>query len=524
MHLLSLALRRISFGALLCFGFALFYSLYSWLPLLGAQWSMIDDHEVVATIGLRDRLPLSEIPSALGKTEIGSAGVSVRFRPSYYSLRLLEAATWGKQPQLWYAARIVIAVLFALVLTSVCLRLGGPILTFGFLVFELSRPYWADIFARLGPAETYAVLGLCLIVLGFIAAAKRGWSALPCIAIAVGVVIAAGSKENFIILAALPLWLIFSPTVRLSLGLKSIFAIVLAYLGWISMSVVRGLRHAGHDVYAQPISIESRFGLLYSLATRPDVLVWLSVCLSLFVLVRVWKSRDEQMMLLSKSLNGYMWAMLVMLMVFASQYVFYFGIWPIGAVPRYLFPGILAQHIAIFLFFVVTAKIISIKFPWLRSWVWVVYLIGALSFLKFSVKDLSANRVVSKEVATNTASFTTRLNEALGFLRAHRSAVLILSSHSVLDYEPVYSTQRFVMASGLTNPIALKLNGYSSENFSKDSERLAFMLAGSLEKIQHSGEGGFVPLRSADAVVECFSMGMSGPPLTRCKSGNIIWP
>ena len=213
-----------------------------------------------------------------------------------------------------------------------------------------------------------------------------------------------------------------------------------------------------------------------------------------------------------------------MLMVFASQHVFYFGIWPIGAVPRYLFPGILAQHIAVFLFFVVTAKIISIKFPWLRSWVWVVYLIGALSFLKFSVKDLSANRVVSKEVATNTASFTTRLNEALGFLRAHPSAPLILSSNSVLDYEPVYSIQRFVTASGLTNPIALKLNGYSSKNYSKDSERLALMLTGALEKIQYAGESGFVPLRSVDAVAECFSMGMSGPPLARCKSGNIIWP
>ena len=39
------------------------------------------------------------------------------------------------------------------------------------------------------------------------------------------------------------------------------------------------------------------------------------------------------------------------------------------------------------------------------------------------------------------------------------------------------------------------------------------MLTESLEKIQYFGGSGFVPICSADAVVECFSMGMSGPPL-----------
>ncbi len=526
MRLMNHELRRISFGALICFSFALFYSLYSWLPLLGARWSIIDDHEIVATIGIRDRLPLSEIPAALGRAEIGNPGIAIRFRPSYYSLRFLEAASWGKQPHIWYVARIVISVFFALVLTAVCLRLGGPILTFGFLFFELSRPYWSDIFARLGPAETYAVFGVSLIMLGFIVATKKGWRSLPCIFVALGVVIAAGSKENFIILAALPLWLVFSPTVRLSLGLKSIFGIVLAYLGWISITVVRRLQHAGHDVYANPISIESRFGLLHSLITRSDVLAWLSVCLLLLVLVHTWKVRDELKEFLLKGLNAYIWAMVVLLAVFASQYVFYYGVWPAGAVPRYMFPGMLAKHFAIFLLFIVVTKIISIKPFRLRGVVWVVYLMASLYVLKLSVQDFNANRTASKEMVTNSISFTTRLNEALDFLRAHPSAGLILSSNNVLDYEPLFSIERFVRASGLTNPVALKLNGYSSEDYSysKDSERLAFTLTESLEKIQNFGGSGFVPIRAADAIVECFSMGMSGPPLARCTSGNIIWP
>lgn len=526
MNLLNLELRRIPVGALLCFGFALFFSLYNWSPLLDAKWSIVDDHEIVSTIGTGDRLPLSEVPVALGKSEVGTAGIATRFRPSYYSLRFLEAATWGKQPHKWYIARIAIAVFFALVLAGVCLRLGGPILTFGFLIFELSRPYWSDIFARLGPAETYAVFGVSLIALGFIVATKKGWRALSCILVALGVVIAAGSKENFIILAVLPLWLLFSPAARLSLGLKSIFGVVLAYLGWILITVVRRLQNAGHDVYANPISIESRIGLLHSLVQRSDVLVWLFVCLLLLVLVHTWRVRDEQMGFLLKSINGYIWAMIVLLGVFASQYVFYYGVWPAGAVPRYMFPGMLAKHFAVFLFFVVVTKIISITPFRLRGVIWGIYLMASLYVLKLSVQDFNANRTASKEMVANSISFTTRLNKAFDFLRVHPSAALILNSNSVLDYEPLFSIERFIRASGLTNPVALKLNGYSSEDYSysKDPERLAFMLTESLEKIQHFGGRGFIPIRSADAIVECFSMGMSGPPLARCRAGNIIWP
>lgn len=523
-HLLTRVSRRFSLGALLCFGFALFYSLYNWLPLLDAKWSLIDDHEIVAVIGLNDKLPISEIPAALGKTEIANTGGSVRFRPSYYTLRFLEAATWGKQPQFWYASRIAISVLFALVLTSLCLRLGGSILTFGFLFFELSRPYWADIFSRLGPAETYAVFGLSLIMLGFIASAKRRWSALSCAVIALGIVIAAGSKENFIILAALPLWLFFSPAVRLSLVMKSIFGIVLVYLGWIFITVFRRVQHAGYDVYERPVSIESRFGLLHSLATRPDVLVWLSICLSLLVLVYVLKNRDEQMRVLSKSLNGYIWAMLVLLLVFAIQYVFYFGAWPRGAAPRYLFPGVFGQHFAIFLAVVIVAKIISVTSPWLRGRSWIVLLAAASCFLTFSVKNFATNRAASKTVVANTISFTSKLKEAFDFLRMNPSAALILNSNNVSDYEPLFSIERFVRASGLTNPVALKLNGYSPEAFSKDSQRLAFSLAGTLEEIQKFGKAGFVPLRTVETIAACFSMGMSGPPLASCESGNIIRP
>lgn len=219
------------------------------------------------------------------------------------------------------------------------------------------------------------------------------------------------------------------------------------------------------------------------------------------------------------------WAMLALLAVFASQFVFYFGQWPIGAVPRYLFPGILAQHLAIFLFVVVIAEIFAARPSRSRRHAWILYLIAALYFVKPSVTDLGANRAASRQTVATTIAFTGRLNESVTYLKAHPAAALILNSNNVIDYEPVYSIERFVRASGVRNPIALHLNGYSAGSYSDTgSTKLSFMLATALEQIQLEGDGKFVPLRSTITFPECFSIGLSGAALARCQAGITISP
>lgn len=516
--------QRITVGAWLCFALAALISLYSWSPLLDAEWSIIDDHEIVSVIGPGDRLPVFGILPALQRTELGNAGNSVRFRPSYYSLRFLEAATWGKQPHLWYAARVFIFLFFSLLLTAICLRLGGAALTFAFLAFALSRPYWSDIFGRLGPAETYAVLGSSMVAYGFVAAARRGWLWLPSLAVAAGVVVAAGSKENFVILGLVPLWLILSPRVRLSPALRAVFGVVLAYVAWIVIAVVSGLIHVGHDVYANPVSLASRFGLLNSLLARRDVLVWLAGGTALLLLTLVWERWDGTIKQAMHQLRGHIAAMLALLALFASQYVFYVGNWPEPAVPRYLFPGVFARHLAIFLFFAVIAKMVATMPRRPRFGIWIVYLVAALYFVKPAVSDLGVNRTAAKEVVAKTVAFGTSLDETISYLRAHPAAALIVNSHSVLDYESLYSIERFVRAAGLRNPIALNLSGYSAAAFSgSDSQKLSFGLAGALERIRLEGEGNlFVPLSAAEMIPRCFSIGLSGDPHPRCEAGTTI--
>jgi hypothetical protein len=509
-------------GTVLSFSLALLFSLYSWLPLLNAKWSMIDDHEIVSAIGPRDRLPLLEIPYALNKTEVGTGSNFPRFRPSYYAIRYFEAAIWGKQPSLWYATRIIIFSIFALVLTAIGLRTGGVILTLGFLIFELSRPYWSDIFARLGPAETYSVLGVSLTMISFLFADKKGWSALPCLFLTAGIIIAAGSKENFVILAILPLWLIFSPAQDLSLKLKSIMSISLAYSLWIAYVIINRLRSIGHDIYAQPISLESRLPSLYSFLLRPDTLVLLTIMFAaIFFLMHTKKENIQEKSWLI-SMNKYVLGIAALLTLVFSQHLFYGKHWPDNVSPRYLFPGKLAAHAVFFLFFILIAKIVGVKCQKLAGHIWIIYLAGALSFLTLSIGKITSNKSSSIATVSASSSFTERLNEAFDFLKTHPNHTLIINSNNVWDYEPIFSIQRFSQASGLTNPIALNISGYSPSSFSTDSQKLEFELSTTLNKLQNQGGKGFKPLHELDPISRCFSIGMSGPPLAKCESGNIM--
>lgn len=516
--------QRIAVGAWMCFALAIFISLYSWAPLLDAGWSVIDDHEIVSVIGASDRLPVSAILPALQQTELGNAGTSIRFRPSYYGLRFLEAATWGKQPHLWYAARIFIFLFFALLLASISLRIGGALFAFPFLAFALSRPYWLDVFGRLGPAETYAVFGTSLVACGFIIAAKKGWLWFPVTVVAFGVIIAAGSKENFAILALVPLWLIFSPRVRLSPVLRGMLGVALAYVAWIVIEVVLGLIHAGHDVYANPVSVTSRFGLLSSLFARRDVLVWLAGSTILLLLTLTWERWHGTAKQALHEMRFYIIVVLSLLALFASQYIFYMGNWPESSVPRYWFPGVFAKHLAIFVFFVVVAKIVAAVPRRPKHAIWIIYLLSALYFAKPAIKDFEANRMAAKEVVAKTVAFKVSLDKTIEYLRAHPTAALIVNSNSILDYESLYSIERFIRAEGLANPIALNLSDYSAATFAgSDSQQLSFKLATALEKIREEGEGNlFIPLNSAEMIPRCFSIGLSGAPYPRCKASATI--
>src|SRR5262249_53874260 len=149
------------------------------------------------------------------------------------------------------------------------------------------------------------------------------------------------------------------------------------------------------------------------------------------------------------------------------------------------------------------------------SWGAVASLITAGCFLFAAVAgwDWDDNRLSAQQRVIESKEFTGKVRAGAAFLKEHPSAALILNSHSVWDSEPGYSINEYMRAAGVSNPMALKINDYSSEALQRDSNPLVPVLAANLEDVQAKGGwSGFVPLESIPKKAECYSYGLYGPP------------
>lgn len=514
-------------GIYLCHALAVGLAIYFWGPLIDAKWGLTDDHEIVHFIGRHERLPAADIIATLKQTEINSASTQARFRPGYYTLRALESAAWGKNPALWYTFRIGIAVLLGITLAHFCTAFAGPVLTAGFLVFALSQPYWRDIFARAGPAETYAVLGLCLMALGWGAASRSYIGIGRVFCIGLGILIAAGSKENFLIAGALPLWLLFTRRVSISLASRLLCAGVLGYLFWIASTVLNRLLQNGADIYANDISVAYRLKLAGGFMSQPVVIIWICAIATLLAVGFRGRRRpapggaDPAKVVFTATHRGYPLALGTLLLVYAAQFVFYAGKWPDGADARYLFPGMLAAHLALLVGASAAIRFLGFA-PGLRQWRTPCELLLALAFVIPVCDGIVTNRIGAIE----TVRFTRELERKFGIvtreLRGLPGTVVVINSHDLWDYERAVAVARFLKAEGLDNPVAVRLNGYSSADRLPGSfEKRVAQLMEQLARGDHGGTT--VPFGEA-VLTDCYSIGLSGPALVTCRGGTQLWP
>ncbi|RHX86338.1 hypothetical protein DLM78_10915 [Leptospira stimsonii] len=182
---------------------ALSLSVYLFGPNLKAKWWLIDDHEIFYFLKSKNSqqnwIQFFEI--LLNQTEVGSFGNSQRYRSSYYFLRVFETLLWKDNPLLWYSFRLVITALFSFSILKLLTKYFSFSLSILFLLSVFSLRYWSDIFSRMATSETYAVFGISLILIGISNYRDQSQNSIwTYVSIAVGVMIAEGSKENFLFL------------------------------------------------------------------------------------------------------------------------------------------------------------------------------------------------------------------------------------------------------------------------------------------------------------------------------------
>lgn len=275
----------------LCYAVVIAYTWFMWGGLIHAKWGAIDDHEIMWMIGNHARLDPSRLGDTLAHTELASDATIARFRPAYFTLRAMEAVVWGKSAALWYAARIGIALLLAVTLVYFCLPVAGVWLTAAFVIFAMSAPYWSDIFARAGPAETYVVLGVCLMALAWGRTRRETLTLGRACGLAAGAMIASGSKENMLLLGIVPLWLLVTRRVRVTPAARAVMAGTLAFMIWIGVTVGLRIARTGTDIYNNDASVQGRAAVILSLLQRPVIQLWLAALL--VAAVACWLTRDR---------------------------------------------------------------------------------------------------------------------------------------------------------------------------------------------------------------------------------------
>lgn len=511
---------------------------------LQAQWSIIDDHEIIDALGPSGRLSLKGLYDLLAThREVGSPSSDwPRYRPGYYVLRFLECFLWGSEPALWYGCRFVLFIVAMALFWDLLWRWLGGLGASLLLLAALTYKFWSDIWTRLGPAETYAVVGVALYlhasdnIIRISRSSERArswprrlgfWALLT-----LGALIALGSKENFVILVPctwlLTGWLLW----RRQLGIFGWLSLLLVTATGLVIAavVVLALRHTQLDVSQASVAPVDRLRLLLSVCDvflhrwEGQVLMAGGLCLaSLWYWAFLWKAVARPFL---RRLASYsLLVSLVSGMVIASQFIFYNGDWPRGM--RYDFPGLLVfPGLAGLEAWLLLTLLRVLGMGRLAREVicgaLLAGLIGIVLLNGFALPGAVANNVAS------TRSFTQHLDTIVLRLQAEPTRPVVFVSHSAWDYEPILSLKRFLAARRVVNPIFLSMVSYGPE---EHSDPLAIELTRRLDQLSLLGRWGtmtypwtFEPLDRLPIDGRPFGIGFSGSPGKETESLGKIWP
>ncbi len=483
------------------FSFAFGY--YLWGYNLKASWHLIDDHEIMRFLGSDEKMLLSELPSKLLSTEVGTWGKTLRFRPAYYFLRLLETCLSGNSPFWWYFTRYLMFCISVMILWRIMQQNIGMIFSIVFVLFVFAFKYWSHIFVRIGPAETYAVFGIALYSFAFMyfyrhihgkIELKYKWGLGLCMSI--GAMVSIGSKENFVLLIIPTIFLLYCGLRKRKMNLVLLInsSVIIGFCLFVGIVIYLALSATGHDIYANDTTTSSRLKILLQgllqVVTKFKLLVIIPLGVLLGIIIRYKKGKDAFYTYI-KVVKKNLILLAVILFIYLSQYVFYNGKWPHNG--HYDFPGMLTVPFFYLLILHTLSEVCKImKISGIYNWGIRIFVITVLFFQFYPMNKYKHLRKVSYE----NQKFTTELKRTLGGIveecKAQPDTPILIESLDVWDYEPIWSIRIFLSVKGIENPMYLRLNGYSGNSFTSGRKKI---LADALQRIsENGGWAGYLPL------------------------------
>ncbi len=467
-----------NFKILLIIFSSLFLSLYLFGKNLDSKWWYLDDHEIMKYLGDDGKISLNELPEVLiNDTEVGDYGSYERYRPSYFVLRLLGSVIWGNNPEMWYLSRILIITVFLSIIWYVVWKEFNLVTGFFIVIAVLSANYWGELISRLGPAETYTVLGLSLFILGIYKQVKNInyekkdfknlflWQIL----MVLGALIAIGCKENFLILLV-PVFLVFFYFFikkKMNLGLIISMLVILTYSSLIISSIYLAISKSGEDIYGNSINLKSLIALTYH--HIPIVLKIFKI--KLLTIAVISSSLVLFLLKRKKGFNKYLKNILMFFLVticlmgfYLFQVFFYKGIWPTGM--RYDFPGLLyLPFMALNIVFLIRTILDYINVNVLvREQIYsFVFILGIIILSPKTYFSYLRNYTL--ENVQRTVSYTNTIDSIVAEAKSRPDSPIFIEAYVAMDYELIYSVHRFLSSYGVKNPIYVNLNNIVANTY-----------------------------------------------------------
>lgn len=442
-------------------------------PLNEIEWSVIDDHDILAETNREGDFTFGDFLEKLRThKELGGAldprDNLARFRPAYFSLRYLEVWLWQENPHAWGRARIGIAALSLWLIFLTLSRLTDPFFAAVLSASLITFPCWPDTWRYLGRAEIYACFGLALNLFGF----ALLWGCPPRIprlsvrvtvfawlAMLLGFLIALGAKENFIVLLG-PIGLIYARNLwkKIPVTLVGHLSLLLSLAAIVLLGLVLKYKlglSAGLDIYGRSTESGQRLAFLfpaikaYFLSSQGLVLLGFAF---LAVVFFWWRSRSHSSpaKLLRSVVRDIVIALGLSSTLFVSQYVFYVG----ALQNRYRFPAEFTWFLALTglgYFLTTSSRLRELKLLRWRAFAWRgVSVLALLPALVLGPHRLTGEVVVRVD---QTRRFEKFLGQFASLCRQHPERPVVIEATQVYAFEPAYAMPILLRHFGIANPL-----------------------------------------------------------------------
>ncbi len=507
------------FGIVLALSFLIAFALMG-NQIFFANWGLVDDWEPFAWLGPDMKLRFSEIWNALlTKTEVGLT--TGRFRPGYYFLKAIETVIWGTNVHLWYFFRTLEFMVFIASVWWITSRFVGIGLGAILLIPMLAMPFWADVWARLGPSEAYGsgAVGILLLgAYGVFAGQSAGRRIIGAVSITIATIILVSVKETFAPFAGLSVALLVIAFARrrLSLPFAAVLVIVICAVTGAIILTVRKTVAGGPADYAGLFELS----LLLRIARSSffhAISFWGPVYLAAgLALAWVERSRGQNLRRWATASSVVAALFFFLVAMYVSQCIAYRSELPLNM--RYDFPGALFVPINYCLLSCYMAYMSRPYFP--PSLNWTVTIVVILSGYLLISKTAGQFRPMelpkaAKRNIQQTDRFFPELLSIVAAAKNSPARPIILETHEPWSwsYEPVFSLSTYLEALGAKNPVSIRM--HPNDRFVGDPDE---GLKKSMANLQDQGGPRFAPLATSLANMKdgCISVGINGPPAPEC--------